>query len=165
MEHFFVTILNPWVLCFSRCSPSYSCVFVEFLRRESRQPDVSLRPGLSHRLCFPISPPLHRGNQTWLASAVFTHNSKTPACLFSHCVCVSLSPFLLLAFSDSVNETLTVPFILKQPTEFCCTKMLSVVVNVSPGVKLSLLGRPSVGEAHKEREENELASPELWFCL
>lgn len=36
----FVTILNPGVLCFSRCSSLYStaCVFVEFLGRESPQP-------------------------------------------------------------------------------------------------------------------------------
>lgn len=81
-------------------------------------------------------------NQTWLASAVFTHNSTIPVCLFSLFAPPSLS------YSDSVSETLTAPFILMQPTEFCWTKMPSIVMDVCWGEKLSLVDRLSVCEAY-----------------
>lgn len=87
-------------------------------------------------------------NQTWLASAVFTHNSTIPVCLFSLFASLSLSLPLSLSFCDCVIETVTVPIFLMQPAEFCSTKMPFIVLDVCWGEKLSLVDRPSVGEAN-----------------
>lgn len=134
----FVTILNPGVLCFWRCSPA--CVFAEFSgERASTDWENQTK---WETFCFSISPPTALGKPNLVSLSCLYPYFNNPHVFF----------FLFARCKWLCKWNLNSSFY------FDATKWVRIVMDVCWGQKPSLAERTSAGEAYnhfakKLREE------------